>query len=199
MPQDQVLAFFLFAVAAAVTPGPSNLMVMAAGAQAGWRGGLPCLAGVVAGMALLMGTAVLGLGSVVQAVPAALAVLRWGGSLWLLWLAWQVASAPPMRRDASSAPLGFWSALAFQWVNPKSWIVGASAAGTFGAAAGSAGVVERAVVLGLTFAAAAAPSCALWLAGGAAMQRGLADPRRARAFNLGMGLLLAASVLLVAL
>jgi threonine/homoserine/homoserine lactone efflux protein len=55
MPPDQILAFFTFAVVAAVTPGPSNVLVMTAGARVGlWRG-LHCLAGVVAAMALLMG------------------------------------------------------------------------------------------------------------------------------------------------
>jgi threonine/homoserine/homoserine lactone efflux protein len=39
MQPQEMVAFFLFAVAAAVTPGPSNLLVMAAGARAGWAGG----------------------------------------------------------------------------------------------------------------------------------------------------------------
>jgi hypothetical protein len=104
---------------------------MAAGARVGvWRG-LYCLAGVVAGMALLMGVAVLGLGSLVEAYPWWTTALKWCGSAFLLWMAWQIATAPPMRTGSDPDPVGFWRALAFQWINPKSWIVGASAAGTF--------------------------------------------------------------------
>lgn len=134
MQAHEMLAFFLFAVAAAVTPGPSNLLVMAAGARAGWAGGLRCLAGVVVGMALLIGVAAFGLAGVLQAWPGLLMLVRAGGSLFLLWLAWQIANAPPMQTGSAPPPAGFGPAFALQWVNPKSWIVGASAAATFSAA-----------------------------------------------------------------
>ena len=195
MQQDRIFAFFAFAVVAAVTPGPSNVLVMAAGARAGlWRG-MRCLAGVVAGMALLMGVAVLGLGSLVEAYPWWTTILKWGGSAFLLWMAWKVATAPPMPTEADPDPVGFWRALAFQWVNPKSWIVGASAAGTF-ATGGNATAIERALTLAAVFALAAAPSCGLWLVFGAALRRWL-DERAARAFSVAMGVLLALSVVLI--
>ena len=196
MPPDQILAFFTFAVVAAVTPGPSNVLVMAAGARVGlWRG-LHCLAGVVVGMALLMGVAVLGLGSLVAAYPWWTATLKWGGAAFLLWMAWRIATAPPMRTEADPDPVGFWRALAFQWINPKSWIVGASAAGTF-AAGGSASAGERALTLAAVFALAAAPSCGVWLVFGAAVCRWLVDERASRAFSVAMGVLLALSVVLI--
>lgn len=197
MSQQETLAFFIFAIVAAVTPGPSNVLVMAAGARAGFSGGLPCLAGVVTGMAALMSAATLGLGGFVKAYPASLAVLKWGGSLFLLWLAWKVASAPvtPSSNGATAQvePVGFRAALAFQWVNPKSWVVSISAAGAY-AGGGESGVLERALMLGGIFAVAAAPSCAAWLAFGASMQRWLTNERRSRVFNVGMGLALAGSV-----
>jgi threonine/homoserine/homoserine lactone efflux protein len=197
MTPDAMAAFFVFALVAAVTPGPSNVMVLAAGAQAGLLGGLPCLAGVVAGMALLIGASALGLGSLITALPATLVVLRWGGAVLLLWLAWQIACAPPMATGARADAVGFWRAFAFQWVNPKSWIVGASAAATYGAARPGDAGFGHALSMGLVFAAAAAPSALLWLAFGSALQRWLGNARRARAFNVAMGLLLAASVVLV--
>ena len=193
MQAQEMAAFFLFAVAAAVTPGPSNVLVMAAGARAGWAGGLRCLAGVVLGMALLVGIAAFGLAGVLRAWPGLLMVLRAGGSLFLLWLAWQIANAPPMRPGRESPPAGFGAAFALQWVNPKSWIVGASAAATFSGAADQPAAVH-AMLLGGIFALAAAPSCALWLVGGALMQRWMKDERKARWMQRGMGMLLAASV-----
>ena len=196
MPLEQIIAFFVFSVAAAVTPGPSTVMVMAAGARAGVVGGIPCLAGVVAGMALMMGAAGLGLGSFVQAYPQALALLKWSGAAFLLRLAWKVASAPPMSGTAQTEPVGFWVALAFQWINPKSWIVAVSAAGTYGAQA-AAGLGEQAATLASVFALAALPSCAVWLVFGASMQRWLVDARRSRIFSVAMGVALAASVVLV--
>jgi threonine/homoserine/homoserine lactone efflux protein len=198
MNQDQIAAFFTFAFVAAATPGPSNFLVLSSGARAGIVGGIPCLVGVVAGMALLMGAAALGLGGLIKAAPTSLAFLKWVGSAFLLWLAWKVASAPPLAAQSSAKPVGFWGAFAFQWVNPKSWIVGASAAATYGAT-GAASAIERAALLGGVFAAAALPACALWLVSGAWLQRWLTNERRSRVFNVGMGLALAGSVLLVAL
>lgn len=200
MTPEQMIAFFLFALAAAVTPGPSNVMVMVAGARGGVIAGLPCLAGVVGGMALMMGCGQLGLGGLVHAFPSSLLVLKWAGAAFLLWLAWKVATAGPMDEGASANPVGFWKALAFQWVNPKSWIVSVSAAGTYGVGLSSGAglaMLLPALQLAAVFAAAAAPSCALWLVFGASMQRWLRDARQARRFNIAMGLALAASVLLV--
>lgn len=197
MPPDQMFAFFVFAAVAAVTPGPSNLMVLAAGARAGFVGGLPCLAGVVAGMALMIGLGQLGLGEFVASFPAALPLLKWIGSAFLLWLAWKVASAPPMSGEASGTPVGFWKAFVFQWANPKSWIVSISAAGAYGGGHALAPPTQ-AVLMGTTFALAAAPACALWLGCGASLQRWLADARRGRVFNVTMGIALAGSVVLVA-
>lgn len=196
MSAEQVFAFFTFSVVAAITPGPSNALVMVAGARAGFAGGLPCLAGVVVGMALLMGGANLGLGGLVQASPNAVVVIKGAGTAFLLWLAWKVASAPPMSDRVMGDAVGFWKALVFQWVNPKSWIVSVSAAATYGAGLSSSPLV-RAMWLATVFALAAALSCFVWLAFGASLQRWLTNETRSRWFNVSMGIALASSVVLV--
>ncbi len=191
------MAFLLFAVVAAVTPGPSNLMLTAAGARAGIAGGLPCLLGVTTGMGLMMFVVPLGLGSVVLDRPAVLQALHWGGAAFLLWLSWKIAtSTGGIDRTAGPDPVGYLGAAVFQWVNPKSWLVTASAAGTFLAAGAGSPVAQAASLAGL-FVLAALPSCFLWLALGAGVQRLLRDPRRLRVFNVAMGVLLALSVVLI--
>lgn len=196
MQAQEALAFLLFAFVAAGTPGPSNVLVMAAGARAGLLGGLRCLGGVVAGMALLMGVAVLGLGSLLQAWPAAMMGLKAAGSLMLLWLAWQIAGAPPPGDASGSGLVGFWKAFLFQWINPKSWVVGASAAATYAAAAGQAPLLRASAIAGL-FAAAATVGCGIWLASGALLRDWLRVPHRAKLFNRTMDALLAVSVVLL--
>lgn len=54
MTLQEILAFLTFSVVAAITPGPSNIMVTATGAAVGFWRGLPCLLGVCIGMASLM-------------------------------------------------------------------------------------------------------------------------------------------------
>ena len=191
------MAFLLFAVVAAVTPGPSNIMLTAAGAQAGVLGGLPCLLGVTTGMGLMMFVVPLGLGSLVLAHPVVPTALHWGGAAVLLWLSWKIATSgsgvdPALDRD----PVGYLGAAIFQWVNPKSWLVTASAAGTFLSAEAGSPIVQAASLGGL-FVLAALPSCFLWLAFGAALQRILHSRRRLRIFNIAMGALLALSIVLI--
>ena len=191
------MAFLLFAVVAAVTPGPSNIMLTAAGAHAGVLRGLPCLFGVTTGMGLMMFLVPLGLGSLVLNHPLLLKALNWGGAAVLLWLSWKIAtSSSPIEAIPRRNPVGYVGAAVFQWVNPKSWLVSASAAGTF--LSGEAGSpILQAASLGGLFLLAALPTCFLWLAFGAGVQHVLHGRRRLRIFNIAMGALLALSIGLI--
>ena len=191
------MAFLLFAVVAAVTPGPSNIMLTTAGAQAGIVGGLPCLLGVTTGMGLMMFVVPLGVGSLVLAHPLILTALHWGGAAFLLWLSWKIATSDGGIEGARGGDVvGFLGAATFQWVNPKSWLVAASAAGTFLTAAGGSPIVQAASLGGL-FVLAALPSCFVWLAFGAAVHHVLNSRRRLRIFNVTMAALLALSIVLI--
>jgi threonine/homoserine/homoserine lactone efflux protein len=195
MTTEQALAFGLFAIVAAMTPGPSNLILTSTGANVGVLRGLPCLCGVVSGMGLMMGLVAFGLGSLVLALPMILQGLKWCGMGFLLWLSWKMATAERNATTTHKAFVGFWGAAAFQWVNPKAWLVSASAVGTYlHTDAGSA--VVQALSFGLLFVLAALPSCFVWLAFGATIQRLLATERAVRLFNVAMGAMLAGSVLL---
>src|SRR5262245_20352249 len=198
MTPGQAFAFLLFAVVAAITPGPSNLLVTSTGAAVGLLRGLPCLGGVVVGMGLMMFLVAFGLGNVVLASPALFLILKLGGIGFLLWLAWQIASSGHRNATAERQPLGFVGAAAFQWINPKSWLVSVSAVSAY-AHPKAGNVLWQAVILGLLFLVAALPSCFIWLAFGASLQRWLRTERTARIFNVSMGILLVGAVLLLLL
>jgi threonine/homoserine/homoserine lactone efflux protein len=191
-----MIAFLLFAVVAAVSPGPSNVMLTAAGARGGVAKGLPCLLGATIGMASMMFLVPLGLGSVVLGHPLALTGLRWAGSAFLLWLAWRIATSAGGDTLVEERPVGFVGAAVFQWVNPKAWVVSVGAAATYLSPESGSAVAESALLGGL-FALAALPSGFVWLAFGAAVQRLLRGRRARRAFNLSLGVLLALSVALI--
>lgn len=195
MTAGQAIAFLLFAVVAAMTPGPSNLILTSTGAAVGVLRGLPALLGQVVGMGLMMFVVAFGLGSLVLTRPLIIQGLKWGGIGFLLWLSWKIATAGRSEAPADRVCVGFWQTAAFQWVNPKAWLVCAGAVGTYvEAKAGSA--VEQAVSLALLFIVAALPSCFVWLAAGASVQRFLRTERAARIFNVTMAALLGGSVLL---
>ena len=122
--------------------------------------------------------------------------LRWCGAAVLLWLAWKIATARGAGPAATARPVGFGGALAFQWINPKSWLVCASAAATF-LHAGAGSALTQSAALGGLFVLASFPSCLPWLAFGALLQRFLRSSRAQRIFNGVMGVLLAASVIVI--
>lgn len=192
---DQALAFAFFAIVAAVTPGPSNIILASTGANVGVRRGIPCLLGVAAGMGFMMFVVAYGLGNLVMEQPLLLNALKWGAVAFLLWLAWKIATANSSGRAEATELIGFWRAAAFQWVNPKSWLVSASAVGAF-LSAGGANAFVQSLFFGLLFVLAALPSGFIWLAFGATWQRFLHTERARRTFNIAMGLILAASILI---
>jgi threonine/homoserine/homoserine lactone efflux protein len=193
---EQAVAFFIFSAVAAGTPGPSNALLTATGANVGVVRGLPALVGVAAGMGLMMFAVAFGLGSVILDNPTLLTALKWCGAAVLLWLAWKIATSGHPSSAAGAKPIGFFGAAAFQWVNPKSWLICASAAATF-LDRGAGGALGQSAAFALTFVLAALPCCLPWLAFGAVVQRYLRSERAVRVFNGAMGALLAASVVLI--
>ena len=118
MSPEQVVAFLIFSVVAAGTPGPSNLLLTATGARVGVLRGFPALLGVSVGMGVMMFAVAFGLGSAVVASSTVLRALNWVGAAFLLWLAWKIATAEGGATPGAGKPVGFTGAAAFQWVNP---------------------------------------------------------------------------------
>src|SRR5947207_9753022 len=92
MTSEQAVAFVVFSVAAAGTPGPSNALLTATGANVGVLRGLPALLGVAVGMGLMMFVVGFGLGTVILQNPIVLTGVRWCGAAFLCWLAWKIAT-----------------------------------------------------------------------------------------------------------
>jgi threonine/homoserine/homoserine lactone efflux protein len=195
IPSEQAVAFLLFAVVAAGTPGPSNILLTSTGANRGVLRGLPCLLGVTVGMGFMLFVVAYGLGSLVLESPAVLHALKWGGIAFLLWLAWKIATASHDEQKTSQTFGGFWQAAAFQWINPKSWLIAASAVGAY-LGEGDSSALAKSAALGILFVCAAVPSCFPWLAFGAATQRMLRTERGLRTFNIAMATLLVGSIAL---
>lgn len=189
-------AFFLFALIASITPGPSNVLLTTVGAQMGILRGMPTLVGTALGTGLVLFIVGLGLGAFILENETALSALRIIGMGAILWLSFAIATAP-VKADASqqesNLKFGFLPALLLQWVNPKAWIVSVSIVGAFMAADTPA--FQQAATLSLIFISAAAIGCFPWLASGAMMRKCLQNPTIARLFNLTLGLGLALSMI----
>jgi threonine/homoserine/homoserine lactone efflux protein len=194
----QLIAFVTFAAVVAGTPGPSNALLTAIGARVGVRHGLAGLLGQVTGMGAMLFAITLGMGNVILDHPLVLRVLKWAGAAMICWMAWRIAAAGHAE-GATNAPHGFLGMAAFQWVNPKGWLISIAAVATF-LDRHSGGALAQAATFAILFTLVALPSCLPWLAFGAALQHFLQGPRARRVLNGVMAALLAAStiVLLVA-
>ena len=184
-----------FAVAASVTPGPNNVMVATAAANHGIAATLPQMLGIALGFAAMFVLVGFGLALPLATHPGADLLLRWVAVAWLLWLAVQIARAPPPGTDQAGGrpPLGFIGAALFQWINPKAWLLAIGGTATY--VAPDLPVLPQVTLIALIFAGVVIPCALLWATIGRGAGRMLRRPDRLRAFNLTMAALLVASVL----
>lgn len=189
---DLLPALAGFAFVSSITPGPNNLMLMASGANFGLRRSLPHMLGVGIGFTAMIVAVGLGLNGIFTALPWTHVALEVLSVAYLLWLAWKIATAAPKTPEARAAarPLTFLQAAAFQWVNPKAWMMVVSAL-TFYAADQSLAAV---LLVAAVFGAINLPCISLWTVLGQEMRRWLTSPGRLRAFNLTMAVLLVATL-----
>lgn len=193
MPHETLIALFSFAVVTAFTPGPNNIMLTASGVNFGYRRTLAHIAGIWVGFVSLLLAAGFGVGALLTAVPAAQWLLKIGGGLYLLWLAWRVANAGAAGPGdgARPRPLRFIEAAAFQWVNPKGLVMAISAMSVY-VRPGHA-MADVFTVTG-AFAAVSPFAASTWALFGAALRTVLHDPARVRVFNIVMAVLLVATI-----
>lgn len=185
-----------FSIAMYITPGPNNVMVAASSANHGVGATMPHMLGIVAGFSLMLVAVCAGFGSVLTAFPWLLPLFRWGGAAWLAWLAWKIAAAAPPAEGESRPLLGFFGAMAFQWVNPKAWLIGISAAGEY---MDPGPLVPQLGRIFVVFLAVGLPCLLVWALIGRGVGRLLTSGARLRAFNVAMGLLLVGSIIPVLL
>jgi threonine/homoserine/homoserine lactone efflux protein len=123
MSTSELLALLGFATAMAFTPGPNTTLAAALGANHGLRRALPFVAGVPVGWgALLLGCA-LGLGALIESLPALREAIKWLGLAYLLWLAWKLAGSGRLAQaDPRRFDVGFWQGALLQFINIKAWM-----------------------------------------------------------------------------
>jgi threonine/homoserine/homoserine lactone efflux protein len=190
-----LFALMVFCFVSAITPGPNNLMLLTSGVNFGFRRTIPHMLGVGLGFALMVGLVGVGLDAIFSRFPALLPAMRYAGTAYMLWLAAKLALAGPIgETEYSGNPLGFLGAAAFQWINPKAWVIAVSALTAY---AVSEDYTRSVLIVALVFGLVTLPCVAAWVLFGTAMRRILSNPRFVRPFNIAMALLLVASIVSV--
>ncbi len=190
---DLVFALAAFCVVTLFTPGPNNIMLMTSGLNFGIRRTLPHMVGVTIGFAMMMLGVGLGLGTIFETWPVLYPVLKYGGASYLVFLAWKIAFSGPMESSdkTNGRPMTFLQAVAFQWINPKAWVM---AVGAVSAYAAVASFPFNVLLMSAFYGTLGFASSGTWVGFGYGLQRIINNPKSVRIFNGVMAILLVASL-----
>jgi threonine/homoserine/homoserine lactone efflux protein len=194
---DLILTLVAFAFLSAGTPGPNNVMLMASGMNYGFRRSLGHITGVALGFPLMIVAVGLGLSQLFAMLPWLEMALKYVCAAYLIYLAYKIATAQPKiaeggALEVSGNPLTFVQAAAFQWVNPKAWVMATTALTVYAlplSSTGNAFAVAAAFVFAGTFTASS------WTALGDRLRLFFSDPVRLRVFNAVAAILLLATLI----
>ena len=178
----------LISLAIMGSPGPATISLIASGSVYGVRRSLPYLVGVIVGTTTVLVAVATGITAGLQALPAIGAALLGISTAYILWLAYHIATAPPLAGHTAvmEAPSLAGGAL-LGIANPKAW-VGIAAVFASAHLADDATTDAAAKIAVLT--AMIIVIMSTWLVAGTSLAPMLREPRRARVANLALAAVL---------
>jgi threonine/homoserine/homoserine lactone efflux protein len=178
---EALLPLAVFAFVSSITPGPNNIMLTSSGLMFGFTRSIPHMLGITFGFGVMLALCAIGIGSLVMVLPALHVALKLAGSAYLLYLAWQLRSMAFTQDERGGAkPMSFVGAAAFQFVNPKAWVMAVTGVSAF--LPMMQPVWFAIFVFCLVFCAINLPCVSVWAGTGAALRRHLTQPKWQRLF-----------------
>ena len=196
MTVETFLSLLGLALAAGWTPGPNNSLVANSGARFGVRATLPHIAGIGIGFPFMVFVIAIGLGVLFEQSQYLREGIRWIGVVVLLWFAYKIATASTTGTSGGhSKPFTFWQSAAFQWINPKAWVMAIGITAQF---ANPERPLFSAFVVSGVFVFVGLTSASGWTVLGKTASLWLTSPIRLRIFNWTMAALIVVSVIGIA-
>jgi len=189
---EGLTGFILAALALCGSPGPATVSLAATGAAFGPRRSLAYMAGIDAGMVVVMSVTAAGVTGLVLAIPCATPVVAVLAALYFVHLAWRIATAPPLGDTAPGSEPSFAAGVLLSLVNPKGYAAMAALFPGFVLIRGRP-ELDAALKLGVLVVIVVSVNAA-WLIAGAALTRFFREPRTSRVINVAFAILLVASV-----
>ena len=191
---SQLISLILFGVATAFSPGPNNIMTSYTAFNFGFKKAIPTMLGVVIGWTILI--ILLQIGSVVifQKFGIIQSFVKVLGSIYLLFMAYKLSFAGQTKeKKIDPKPVTFLNTFFFQFVNPKSIIVGLTAISMF---IDPKNFLRDSIILTVVFFFMAVGSQTAWCLMGKYMRKFATSERFIRNFNYTMSFLLIVCVIL---
>jgi threonine/homoserine/homoserine lactone efflux protein len=113
--------FLLFAFSQIATPGPANMIMLATGAKYGFRNAIPFVFGVIVGKQIIIWPIGFGLLLLSKEHPYIFIFFKYISAVYILWLAWRIATMRISAKISDNKAPGFFSGLIVHPLNPKAW------------------------------------------------------------------------------
>lgn len=183
-----IVSMAAFALASSISPGPVNIVSLGCAARHGMRAALPHVSGATLGFTLLLVLVGLGLHEVLLQWPLLTQLIRAAGVVYLLYVAWKLASdSGRLDNPHSSRRPSAWGGALMQWLNPKAWLACVAGMGAFVAD----GDVRGVWTFALLYLVICWLSLACWAWAGAFLRQRLNNAAGMRWFNRCMATMLA--------
>ncbi|WP_353049409.1 LysE family translocator [Pseudomonas fluorescens] len=185
------LTFAIAAIALLASPGPATLALAASGAAYGMKRSIRFFAGITVGLVIAMALVATGLYVVIHSFPLVGTVLTVVCVLYILSLAYSIATALPIKDEQAVVTPGWWAGFVLGVANIKAYAAFAALLGSF--------------TLGITPAweqGAKALICLwvcvvfdfLWLFAGSKLRKLFIHPTWSRILNVSFAVLMIATV-----
>lgn len=194
MTPETALALAGFAFVMSISPGPGNFLLLASGANFGFRRTVPAVLGISLGFLTMVFLVGIGLGEVLERFPFLTLALKLACGAYVLWLAAKIARSRalgPNEPGRIDRPVSFVQAALLQLVNPKAWAVALILTVSY---TDPADYLASLVAMIALFAVVNIPSIGVWAVSGTALRGVLARGNRIARFNVAMAVLLVASM-----
>ena len=186
---ELLAAISIYYVIMYATPGPNNSILTASGIKFGFTRTIPNIFGIPTGHGIQLTFVCFGLGSLFIQFPFLLNALKYIGAIYLLYLAWKMLGSLNVKAtEDKSAPLKYYEAILFQFVNPKAWVICITAVSLFypekeNIFIGTLFMVVMSTIINI-------PSISIWALGGSIIRRYLSNTKLKKIIEYLLALLL---------
>ena len=119
----ELISLSLFMFATSCSPGPNNIVASYSGFNFGVLKTIPHMLGVIFGFTTLVSVTNFGLINIFQKFPIIQEILKYAGSIFLIYLAYKISFSKNSSENSAKNPVKFIETFFFQFINPKSVIV----------------------------------------------------------------------------
>ena len=189
----EILSIALFWFVAAYTPGPNNVVASYSGFNFGIKKTIPHILGVTFGFTSLVLLLTIGLINIFKLFPIIQVIIRYLGTIFLIYLAYKIASSTAADKIKKENPVKFIETFLFQYLNPKGVMVAIIVVSTYVELGEN--YVNHAIQVVLLAFLFSSTSITLWAFIGKFLRKFATNDKFIKYFNYVMSMLLLLSIL----